>query len=83
MLVMNDAGAWWRYTSYDVDVETEGRTTSYRATLNSNALYGSEELLQDKSVLNEPPLIKIYATKCENVRKKKKISEDFKRSDTL
>ena len=79
---------WWRYTSYDVDVETEGRgllpTTGQRLI---RTRYGSEELLHDKSVLNEPPWIKIYATKCENDTKKIKISEDFtkilKRSDTL
>ena len=48
MMLVLDGG-----TSYDVDVETEGRgllpTTGQRLI---RTRYGSEELLHDKSVLN-------------------------------
>ena len=78
---MNDAGADGG-TSYDVDVETEGGLLPTTGQRLIRTRYGSEELLHDKSVLNEPPWIKIYATKCENDTKKNKnkwrFYEDFK-----
>ena len=48
MLVMNDAGADGG-TSYDVDVETEGRGLLPTGQRLIRTRYGSEELLHDKS----------------------------------